>query len=157
MRYWRFVAVLALLFAAGCRQWVVEGWATSTAETYNQTEITEEALEDAVENLNDYRTVFFNHKHDKPIGHIDMETYLNGKMWVKIVISKSEPEIWRQVRDGILTGFSIGFWPLESEPAHLEELDVQGRLITRMRIIEVSLVSIPANPDCRITAWYVEW
>ncbi len=150
--------LLALVLLAGCAQpvWIIEGWAASSRPTYNGHRIDATALCAGVLCWRDYSTVLFNHDSDRPIGKILDLQFKDEKVWVKIAISQDETLLWRKIQDGILTGLSISVYPLEWEHTWLDELDTDGKLLTVIVIIEISVVSIPANPDCRILEWYYE-
>lgn len=149
--------ILALVFLVGCtQQRIIEGWAASPRATYNDTRISAEALWAGVLAWRDYSTVLFNHDDNRPIGKILELESVEEKVWVKIAISQDETRLWRKIQDGILTGLSISVYPLEWEFTWLDELDTDGKLLTIVAIIEISVVSLPANPDCRITCWYLE-
>ncbi len=148
----------ALLLFVGCAQPVriIEGWAASPRATYNGHQIDADALCAGVLCLGEYRTVLFNHESNWPIGTMLEVEFRDEKVWVKIAISREETELWTKIQEGILTGLSISVIALEEEMTWLDELDTDGTVATIVIILEVSVVSVPANPDCRITAWYLE-
>lgn len=154
MRLW----LCALVLLAGCAQpmRIIEGWAASSRPTYNKHQIDATALCKGVLSWTDYSTVLFNHDDNHPIGRILALEFREEKAWVKIAISQDETALWRKIQEGILTGLSICIIPLEEEMAWFDELDTDGTTVTRIVIIEISVVSIPANPDCRILKWYFE-
>ena len=134
--------------------WIVEGYA-STADIDSQDHvITKEALQQGAECLKKYQTLLFNHDPNRPIGYIQLATASDGKLFVKAVISKSEPKIWAQVKDGTLSKFSI-FGRIRDDA--VENRDGQEvRVIKALELYEVSLVSVPANPEAESLAWYIE-
>jgi len=150
--------LLALVFLVGCAQPVriIEGWAASPRATYNRHKIDADALCAGVLSWKDYSTVLFNHESNRPIGKILALTWRNEKVWIKIAISQDETALWHKIQDETLTGLSISVIPVEWEFTWLDELDTDGKLVTEIIILEVSIVSIPANPDCRIVRWYCE-
>jgi len=149
-----YLCVLLLCCACAPKTWIVEGCAVSTRPTYNGTAISASALEAAAISLGDYRTVLFNHEESRPVGKILSLTFKDDKLWVKIAIT--DPWVWDCIRSGILTGFSIRWFALDQELEWFDELNDGGILFTAIVIMEVSIVSVPANPDCRITRWYTE-
>jgi hypothetical protein len=73
------------------------------------------------------------------------------KVYVGIHISEGAESTWKKVLDGTLTGSSIGGGCLGSKP----DTDASGkkcRRITNYQLDELSLVDVPANGKCRITA-----
>jgi HK97 family phage prohead protease len=65
-------------------------------------------------------------------------------------------ECYALAKAGILKGISIGFMPLESRAPSKKDIETHGselrRVITKYKLAEVSLVSVPANQDALITA-----
>ncbi|MBE8539431.1 HK97 family phage prohead protease [Geoglobus acetivorans] len=132
----------------------VEGYASAAVKDLDDEIITEEALKTAAEELKQepYNKVFVNHKYDDiPIGKIvdaAVKT-VDGvrKLWIKVVLNKAHPmfeTVYRSLKDGFLDAFSIGFKALERA----------GNKIKRLKILEVSLVGIPANPEAVVDTVY---
>jgi hypothetical protein len=61
-------------------------------------------------------------------------------------ISERADEILRLLKAGILGAVSIGFLPLEWEP-----IKGGGLRFTRWELLELSVVSVPANPSALVT------
>lgn len=128
----------------------VEGFASAAVKDLYDEVITEEALKEAAKDLTrePYNKVFLNHKYDDiPIGKIIETEVRNGKLWVKLMLNKAHPmfeTVYRSLKDGFLDAFSIGFKVLEK----------RGNRITKLKIVEVSLVGIPANPEAVVEAVY---
>jgi phage head maturation protease len=77
------------------------------------------------------------------------------RVWVKAYISKGADDTWQKVREGILTGFSIGGQTVH-KTAQIIKDTVSGSSktvtrITKYRLNELSLVDNPANPGCSFT------
>ncbi len=91
--------------------------------------------------------LLYMHDHTKPIGKatriwLDKAT---NKLMFKGFISEATEELkgYKQLMaDGILNSFSVGFRPTEME----------GNQITKSELFEISLVSVPANPEARLLA-----
>ncbi len=128
----------------------VEGYASAAVKDLYDEVITEEALKDAAKELTrePYNKVFLNHKHDDiPIGKIIEAEVRNGKLWVKLTLNKAHPmfeTVYRSLKEGFLDAFSIGF----------KTLAKRGNRITKLKIVEVSLVGIPANPEAVVENVY---
>jgi len=128
----------------------VEGYASAAVKDLYDEVITEEALKEAAKDLTrePYNKVFLNHKHDDiPIGKIIEAEVRNGKLWVKLMLNKAHPmfeTVYLSLKDGFLDAFSIGFKTLEK----------RGNKITKLKIVEVSLVGIPANPEAVVENVY---
>ena len=146
------------------KNWYVEALVATTDRDVVDDIITPEALKNAAKVLKEqYRTVLYNHRADKPIGKvIDAKVKDLGKgrkgLWVKIMISKTEEEIWQKIKEGVLSKFS--FWAkVERKPVYKEtengEQVIDHYLITDMYPFECSLVSVPANPNAVALDYYI--
>jgi len=148
----------------GEEKWYVEGFVATTDKDTDNDIITVEALEQAVGILKTkYTTVLYNHNFDRPIGKIvdaavkDTDWGSKG-LWIKFLISKTEPEIWQKVQEGVLCKFSIGAFAIR-EPVYKETGEGQPEVdywkIVELYPYEVSLVSVPANPNAVALDYYV--
>lgn len=97
------------------------------------------------------------HKSDKPIGHVTAAKVDGDKITVKIKILKiDEPgvlkerldEAWQSIKHGLVQGLSIGFQPVES--ARIE--GSYSYRFMKWLWLELSAVTIPANGEATITA-----
>lgn len=93
--------------------------------------------------------LLFMHDHTKPIGKATKvwvdKTSGKAKLMFKGVISSATEEARaakQLMQEGILNSFSVGFMPLEMD----------GINITKSELHEISLVSVPANPEARLQA-----
>jgi len=91
--------------------------------------------------------LLYMHDHTKPIGkatRVWIDKTAN-KLMFKGFISEATEELrgYKQLMaDGILNSFSVGFRPLEMD----------GNSIVKSELFEISLVSVPANPEARLLA-----
>ena len=142
--------------------WYVEAFiATTDKDTVNDV-IDPQALEFAAKILKEqYQTVLFNHDKDRPIGKIidasvrNIENNRKG-LWVKILVSKTEVEIWQKIKEGVLSKFSFSAY-VKRKPVYTDETEteISYYLITYMYPFECSLVSVPANPNAVALDYYV--
>ena len=137
-------------------RWVVEGYAATTDFDMQEDIITEEAISASAKDLLENSTVLHNHNPDEAIGRVLESQARPGGLLLKILISKTAPEIWQQVQEGVLNKFSVRGKILEARKEWVERLKKFARLILKMRLVEVSLVAVPANPKARAIRWYVE-
>lgn len=94
--------------------------------------------------------VLFNHNPDYPIGKtVEIEQREDG-LWGKILISNSKTEKAQYVRDmiveGILKTYSVGFETEQAEKSKAEG-GKEVNAITKAKLHEVSVVSLPMNED----------
>jgi len=132
--------------------WIVEGYATTLGRNSHRMRMTEEALRQVAENFKTYTTVLFNHDSNALIGKILDATADGDGVWVKVRISKSEPDYWAKIQDGTLNKFSIQY------EAKTRRIFVDGEFIDEIIeafAVEASLVSIPAQNKAEAILSYV--
>jgi len=139
--------------------WVLEGFCATSDLDLQGDVITEAALKGSANDLLENSTVLFNHDQDKPIGKT-VETKvmkIDGTLglWVKVVISKTDPNLWTQIKEGVLNKFSIRGKVLRAKKEFVAALGRMANVIYKMKLIENSIVSLPANPKARALRWYV--
>jgi HK97 family phage prohead protease len=86
--------------------------------------------------------------HEFPIGRITDVMIENGQLKFKAVFSEATQEAreaYQLVKEGILSAFSVGFIPKEYDPADTS-------VITKAELLEISLVTVPANPQAVVLA-----
>lgn len=97
------------------------------------------------------------HDHSKPVGSATLGKATPQGIPFEAQIAKvDEPgevktrtdEAWHSVKTGLIKGTSIGFKPHEYEPNKQGGMD-----FTKAEIHELSLVTIPCNPEAVITAF----
>jgi HK97 family phage prohead protease len=141
----------------------VEGYASAAIEDLHDEIITEEALQQAAEDIVNppYNKVFIGHapliksdfdiEDEIPIGKVvDASVREDSgilKLWIKVMLNKAHPYfdlIYESLKNGFLDAFSIGFKVLERK----------GNKIKKLQILEVSLVGIPSNPEAVVEDVY---
>jgi len=126
---------------------IISGYASTFDIDSGDMQITKTALENAKDDLLKYSTVLFNHDMDRPIGKT-IETRVDDRgLFVKIVISNQEDDIWEKCKEGIINKFSIKG---RSRDTSITE---NGRVIqiNEIELFEVSLVTIPMNNHAKAT------
>ena len=138
--------------------WIIEGYASMEGADRNEPviEISREAMKNSEDDLLKNSTVFLNHDTNTPVGKV-----LDSKMdkiglWVKILISKTAKTVWQQIKEGVMNGLSIGAKILESMKKLDEEIMRMVEVVTKMEIVEVSLVGLPAHPGTKILTYREE-
>ena len=96
----------------------------------------------------------FNHHSDFPIGNWANLRVLDGKLRGHLQLAKEGTserinEIRSLVEQGVLRAVSVGFLPVKSEPL---TKDGGGYRFLKSRLVETSLVSVPANPNALAVA-----
>lgn len=86
--------------------------------------------------------------YEFPIGKATDIQVSDGKLIFKMIFSKATEkaiEAAQLVQEGILKSFSVGFIPREYDP-------MQPNMITKAELLEISLVTVPANPEALVLA-----
>lgn len=90
--------------------------------------------------------IAFAYQHDlrQPIGKILDAKETDGGLWLEVMISASEKGIQTKVKEGILNEMSIGYVTINSRNETRGEVEV--KILTEVKLYEVSLVTVAANP-----------
>ena len=140
------------------KKWVVEGYASMPGIDRNEPAIviSREAMKNSEDDLKQNSTVFLEHQRSERVGVV-LDSKVDRKgLWVKILISKTAKDVWKQIQEGVLNALSIGAKILESITKIDRGLGKLVEIVTKMEIFEVSLVGLPANPDTKIISWREE-
>ncbi|NML98770.1 major capsid protein [Paraburkholderia sp. RP-4-7] len=101
--------------------------------------------------------LLLNHNHSQPVGTVQFgEATAKGLPFrariVKVdedgTVKQRTDEAWHSVKAGLIKGVSIGFIPSEGKP-----FPNGGTYYAKAEIHELSLASVPCNPDAVITAF----
>lgn len=101
--------------------------------------------------------LLWQHKHNEPIGEVTAATVTSDGIEITATIVKIDDdgplknridEAWQSIKSGLVKGLSIGFRLLEYQ--YLD--DSYGLHIKEWEWYELSAVTIPANPDGKITS-----
>lgn len=93
--------------------------------------------------------LLYMHNWERPIGTV-VETKIDERgLWIKAVISNAAAvaDIRTQISEGILKTFSIGYNELDSD----YDKKTETRIIRQLELLEISIVTIPANPAALFT------
>ena len=94
-----------------------------------------------LDNYGDNPIILFNHNYDRPIGRAKYCDVTQQGLEIEAKISKSAGDVVDLIKDGVLGAFSVGFKVKDAE--YNKETD--GFFIKSAELLEVSVVSIPAN------------
>lgn len=135
--------------------WYVEGKAIIDKLDYQKDIVSPLAMKNALSDLDVNSTVLYNHIGQYEIGAITMYKFLGDSIWIKVRISKTRPEIWKRVTEGIIKKLSLRGQVLAFELIYVPELRYTVRFVKAMTINEISLVTVSGQRDTTIQ-WYVE-
>jgi HK97 family phage prohead protease len=135
--------------------WIIEGYAATDDIDSEDDKIADEALKEGAESLALYRTILYNHNKDRAIGTLLLVEAVEGRLFIRMRMSKTEPKLWEQVKDGTLSKFSVRGRILKIGREYSTAAGRQVRVIKSLKLFECSLVSVPANPHARTLRWFV--
>ena len=93
------------------------------------------------------------HKYDgPPVGRCLDLKIVDDTLQAKIQFSEQANDIWELYRDGYMRAFSIGFLVNDYEYVPNEKGNGQIRKITDLELLEISVVSVPANRQALVLA-----
>lgn len=136
-----FLAVKALEREDG--RWI-EGWATTGREDRVGDIVVPEGATFALP-----LPLLFAHKHDEPIGSVVRAEVTKAGIRIRAKLTEGvarAEEVWKLLQDGALTAVSIGFQALKHSA-----LPTGGLRFDQWEWHELSVVSVPCNPDARIS------
>lgn len=117
--------------------------------------ITDDALKNSETDLLTNSTVLLNHDPEKPIGKVIKSEFDDHGLLIDVLISKTEADIIEKIREQILNKFSIRGQILSRSKEWDENLGQEINVIEKMSLIEVSVVSVPANSEAKAIGFYV--
>ncbi len=83
------------------------------------------------------------HDHDNPIGRLD-EYKIDAKgLWVRAKISPAAGDVYKLIKDGVLTAFSVGFMIKDAAYDPINDIF----FIKEVELMEISVVSVPCNQE----------
>jgi HK97 family phage prohead protease len=124
--------------------------ATLSTDTPVQMGDNEEVLLHSPENIEFHTArlpLLLNHDPAEQIGIVEGLRIMGNKLMGKIRLASDDKaqEIYQDIRDGIRENLSIGYQVLK---AHFD--DMGRKIVTKYRVMEVSLVPIPADQNAGI-------
>lgn len=137
-------------------EWFVEGFCGSTEIDLQGDIITEDAFKKSEQDLLENSTVLWNHDVNQVIGKVSETEARKEGLWVKVLISKTVPEIWQRIKEGVVNKFSIRGKIIDAVRKFVKEVNKVANVINEMYLVEASLVSLPANPAAKTLRWYIE-
>jgi len=128
---------------SGIESIFIEGYASTVDMDRTGDVVPASVWEKGIQNYLKNPVVLAQHDHDDPIGRMT-DYRVDGKgLWVKARISSAAEECYGLIKDKVLTAFSIGFRIIDAEYNSAAEVFV----IKELELIEISVVSIPANQN----------
>ena len=121
---------------------LIEGYANTTEKDRVGDVVQKEAWEgDGLKNFLKNPIVLAFHDRSKPVGKVVAHQVDEKGLKITARISKSVGEVYNLVKEGILSTFSVGFNLVDAD----YDKDSDTFFIKDLELLEVSIVSIPAN------------
>lgn len=121
----------------------IEGYASTNSEDRMGDVIPASVWERGIENYLKNPVLLAQHNHNRPVGRMT-EHKVDGKgLWIKGRVSAAAEDTFNLVKDGLITGLSVGFLIKDAEYNSAAEVFI----VKELELTEISLVSVPANQD----------
>ncbi len=121
----------------------IEGYANTTDIDRSGDTILSTAWGSGIENYLKNPIILAYHNHSNPIGRtVDYRIDPKG-LWIKAKISAAAEEVYKLIKDGVLTAFSVGFRIKDAFYDSVNDLFI----IKEVELMEVSVVSVPCNQE----------
>lgn len=127
---------------------IFEGYASTFGNIDHDLDVIyPQAFEESVELQNNKVVLLYQHQHETPIGIVklhedDQGLFATGELNLKV---RKAQEVYSLLKQGALNSMSIGFQAIDYE------LDDNGvRHLYKIDLLEVSIVTFPANPEARM-------
>lgn len=121
----------------------ISGYASTTSPDRAGDVVPSTVWNKGLENYLKNPVILAYHDHEKPVGRmVDSKVDSKG-LWIKARISSASDEIFKLVKDSVLTAFSVSFRVMDAEYNAVLDLFV----VKELELIEISVVSVPMNQD----------
>jgi HK97 family phage prohead protease/HK97 family phage major capsid protein len=120
----------------------IEGYASTVDKDRQGDVVDPQAWKKGLENYLKNPIILAYHDHDDPVGRMVEHRIDKRGLWIKARISAAA-EIYNLVKDNVLTAFSIGFKIMDAD----YDKSVDVFLIKELELVEISVVSVPANQN----------
>lgn len=93
--------------------------------------------------------LLWQHKYDQPIGWVRQIEVRSDGLWITAELASGigkADEAWKMIESGLVTSYSIGFSAEDWEP-----LPDGGKKFTSWTLLEISVVTVPADPKAKIS------
>ena len=122
---------------------VIEGYASTNDIDRSGDVVSATVWEKGLENYLKNPIILAYHDYKRPIGRmVEHKTDSKG-LWIKARISSAAEDVFKLVKDGVMTAFSIGFMVKDAEYNQAAEVF----LIKEIELHEISVVPVPCNQN----------
>lgn len=120
----------------------IEGYASTNSPDRVGDVIPASVWEKGIKNYLRNPVILAHHKHSDPAGRMVEHKVDDKGLWIKARISTGA-SIYKLVKDGVMTAFSVGIRVLDAEYNAVAELFI----VKELELMEISVVSVPCNQD----------
>lgn len=121
----------------------IEGYASTNDVDRSGDVVSASVWEKGLENYLKNPIILAYHSYSQPIGRM-VEHKMDSKgLWIKARISSAAEDVFKLVKDGVLTAFSIGFRIIDAEYNSAAEIF----MIKEIELHEISVVPVPCNQN----------
>lgn len=121
----------------------VEGYASTNDIDRSGDVVSAAVWEKGLENYLKNPIILAYHDYHKPVGRMLEHKADKKGLWIKARISSAAEDVYKLVKDGVMTAFSIGFRILDAEYNQAAEVF----LIKEIELHEISVVPVPCNQN----------
>jgi len=121
----------------------IEGYASTVDRDRQGDVIPMSAWTEGLKNYLKNPIILAYHNHQMPIGRMIDHKVTDKGLWIKAQIPSEIGDVYKLIKKGILSAFSVGFRVRDAEYDHSNE----SFLIKDLELHEISVVSIPANQN----------
>lgn len=122
---------------------LVEGYASTVDKDRHNDVVATTAWKKGLENYLKNPVILAYHDHTQPCGRMVGHKADSKGLWIKAKISSAAGAVYKLVKDGVLTAFSIGFRVKEADYDKTTDIFV----IKELELHEISVVAVPANQN----------
>jgi hypothetical protein len=124
----------------------VTGFASSEAVDADGEVVTASAIRDSLPDYFRNGTGALREMHQMVAAGVVVEAEIDGANRTVVIAKVVDPGTIRKLRAGVFRGFSIGGKVLARDPKN-------RKLVTKIRLDEISLVDRPSNPEATLDVW----
>jgi HK97 family phage prohead protease/HK97 family phage major capsid protein len=121
----------------------IEGYASTVDRDRQGDVIPMSAWTDGLKNYLKNPIILAYHNHQMPIGKMVEHKVTDQGLWIRAQIPAEIGDVYKLVKKGILSAFSVGFRVRDADYDHASE----SFLIKDLELHEISVVSVPANQN----------
>lgn len=100
-----------------------------------------------IDNYKKNPVLLFNHDMSMPVGRVTLLEIRSDGLYIEAIVYKeSDPTTYHNIRNKVITSFSIGAYATEQYWSDLLDADV----ITKAELVEISVVPLPSNIESTV-------